>query len=143
MKVVLFFEKPGCTTNAKQKIILKEAGCLVLTRNLLDHKLNEEELFAYLKGRSIAEWFNPNAPALKQGILKPNSLNRQEALKLLIDDPILIRRPLLNIDGNRMCGFDQPLIEEILGTALQRNISEVCSASDTTCAAPISSASAQ
>ena len=69
MKVVLFFEKPGCTTNAKQKIILKEAGCLVLTRNLLDHKLNEEELYAYLKGRSIAEWFNPNAPALKQGIV--------------------------------------------------------------------------
>lgn len=142
MKVILFYEKPGCSTNAKQKQALRDAGCMIITRNLLQHSMNEAELFTYLEKRPTAEWFNPNAPVIKNGELDPYALSAYEAMKLLMDDPILIRRPLISLEGECMCGFDTKAIETVLGLSLQTKDEEKC-ASNTACFSPVSPASSQ
>jgi nitrogenase-associated protein len=112
---------------------------MIITRNLLQHNLDEDELLAYLEKRPTMEWFNPNAPLIKSGALDPHTLSAQKALTLLLNDPILIRRPLMNVEGERMCGFDTQTIETVLGISLQGKEEEKC-ASNTACFSPVASA---
>ena len=139
MKLILFYEKPGCSTNAKQKKSLKDTGHIVITRNLFQIEMTAEELYAYLKERSPQEWFNPNAPKIKSGEINPKDFSSEEALTLLLNDPILIRRPLMSLNGYRMCGFDPKEVENALGSPLKGMSSESCSASNK-CLSPIPSA---
>ena len=139
MKLILFYEKPGCSTNAKQKKSLKDAGHIVITRNLLQLEMTKEELYSYLKDRSPQEWFNPNAPKIKSGEINPKDFSSEEALALLLREPILIRRPLMSLNGRRMCGFDHKELENALGYSLKDKSSESCSASNK-CLSPIPSA---
>ena len=140
MKLVIFYEKPGCVTNTKQKKSLQQAGCMLIVKNLLDHGMSEEELLSYLEKRPVSEWFNPNAPAIKKKQIDPHSYTKEEALPMLFGNPILIRRPLISVEGRRMCGFDKKKIEGILGTSLDITKEEKCS-SDTTCPPPVSPSS--
>ena len=137
MKLIIFYEKPGCVTNQKQKTSLRHAGCMVIVRSLLDHQMTPEELSTYLEKRPVDEWFNPNAPAVKRGEVDPASYTKEEALDLLFHQPILIRRPLISVDGHRMCGFDKTVIEGILGVSLDLERAEACS-SDSACFTPVS-----
>lgn len=133
MKIVLFYEKPGCTTNAQQKKMLRAAGCMVVERNLLEHGMNVEELFAFLEPMPVAQWFNPNAPKIKKGEIDPTTVSEQAALTLLLMDPILIKRPLMVIAGKKMCGFDQKEVEKCLGMPLNRSVPTACSSENETC----------
>lgn len=137
---VIFYEKPGCVSNAKQKRSLEKAGCILIVKNLLHHGMNDKELLRYLEKRPVAEWFNPNAPAVKKKQIDPHSFTKKDALPLLIANPILIRRPLLNVEGTKMCGFDVKAIEKILGKDLDLIQAEKCS-STTACSSPVSSSS--
>ena len=138
MKEIIFYEKPGCVTNAKQKRSLQRAGCTLIVKNLLNHDLSQEELLGYLEKRSVSQWFNPNAPAIKKGEIDPNSFNKEEALPLLFHNPILIRRPLISVEGYNICGFDKEKIESILGVSLDVVKEQKC-ISDTACPSPVSS----
>ena len=136
MKLILFYEKPGCSTNAKQKKSLENTGHMILSRDLLQIDMTTEELFSYLKDKTLQEWFNPNAPKVKSGEIDPKGFSSQEALELLLSEPILIRRPLMSINGRRMCGFDHNDIENALGFPLKEKSNESCSSSNK-CFSPI------
>jgi len=130
MNLVLFYEKPGCATNARQKKILFDAGCMLIVQNLLELSMSPEELLTYLEPRPVAEWFNPNAPAVKNGMIDPTAYSAEAALPLLLGEPILIRRPLISVNGHRMCGFDQGRIEGILNASLGSPVDNSCSSPD-------------
>ncbi|MCX6074864.1 MAG: arsenate reductase family protein [Campylobacterales bacterium] len=112
-KLVIFYEKPFCAANAKQKKILRSSGCTLIERNLLEHALNADELRSFM-GERVDEWFNPAAPAIKNGLIAPDKLTETEAMTLLMRDPILIRRPLMIIGAEKLCGFDAIKVSEIL-----------------------------
>ncbi|MCK9372055.1 MAG: arsenate reductase family protein [Sulfuricurvum sp.] len=114
MRLVVFYEKPFCAANAKQKQILRSCGCTLIERNLLEHGLKGEELRIFMGKKTITEWFNPAAPAIKNGLIHPETLNEEEALALLMEDPILIRRPLMVIGREKLCGFDAAKVAELL-----------------------------
>jgi len=116
MKLVLFYEKPGCTTNARQKKLLFNAGCTLIVQNLLQLDMASEELYTYLQDRPVCEWFNPNAPAVKNGEIDPFAFDEASALPLLLEQPILIRRP------------DQKRIETLINAPLGTPIDNGCSA---------------
>ncbi len=133
MKIVLFYEKPGCATNARQKQQLREAGCLVVERNLLEHGMNVEELYTFFKALPVSRWFNPNAPKIKSGAIDPSGMSEEAALRLLMMEPMLIRRPLMVFAGKKMCGFDTASVEKQLGCPLRSPASEACSGENETC----------
>ena len=58
-----------------------------------------ERLRAFFGDLPVKHWFNTSAPAIKQGEVEPDKLNEQEALALMLDNPLLIRRPLMQVDG--------------------------------------------
>ena len=135
-KIVIFYEKPGCATNAKQKKSLRDAGCIVIERNLLDHGMNVEELYTFFKGMPVASWFNPNAPKVKSGEIDVNAFDERSALKLLMMEPILIKRPLMVFNGVKLCGFDQKAVESHIGLPLQSTVATACSGSHEPCPEP-------
>lgn len=118
MLSVNFFEKPGCITNAKQKKLLRRAGVEIIAKDLLTHGWSKEELLSFLADTPVTAWFNQNAPAIKLKQVQPESLSEQQALKELIDDPILIRRPLIDVNGHKMCGFQTDILANLLGLPL-------------------------
>lgn len=117
MASIIFYEKPGCINNTKQKWLLLDAGHQVEARDLLNEPWTKESLLAFFTGLSVADWFNPSAPGVKSGDIDIASLNKDEALELMIDDPILIRRPLLRIADEYRVGFDQNKINSWIGLA--------------------------
>jgi nitrogenase-associated protein len=112
MTIVHFYEKPGCLTNAKQKKWLVSAGLLVVVHDLLQEpwKENRQMLRAFFGAMPIKDWFNPNAPDIKNGLVNPNNLDETQAIELLVKQPILIRRPLMQIDDQLYVGFDSEQI---------------------------------
>lgn len=115
MAKVVFFEKPGCINNTRQKKLLAEAGHEVDARNLLTEPWTAMALRPYFGTLPVAEWFNRTAPAVKEGEVDPDSVTEEEALALMLKMPLLIRRPLMQVSGEYRVGFDMAEVDEWIG----------------------------
>lgn len=128
---LVFYEKPGCTGNARQKALLVAAGHRLDVRNLLSTPWTAESLRAFFGRRPVAEWFNPLAPAIRDGQIDPAGLSEAEALAAMLASPLLIRRPLIQAGDECRAGFDPPTIAAWIGltpqaAALARGEAEAC-----------------
>ncbi|MBI5901541.1 MAG: hypothetical protein HZB40_20265 [Rhodocyclales bacterium] len=117
MAHIIFFEKAGCSGNARQKQLLLDSGHLVLARDLRNKDWTNFALLEFFTGLPVAQWFNRSAPAVKSGEIVPEQLDEPTALALLRDDPLLIRRPLLQVGDERRVGFDARAIHAWIGLA--------------------------
>lgn len=104
-KTILFFEKPGCRGNARQKEVLKNHGFEVTVKSLIDEPWTEKTLRPFLNQMPVSSWFNPNAVDVKNGTVIPESYDEAAAIQALVEDPLLIRRPLMVYEGKNYCGF--------------------------------------
>lgn len=118
MADIIFYEKPGCASNARQKQLLTAAGHNVISRNLLSEVWSAGRLRAFFRGLPVGEWFNRAAPRVKSGEVVPENLDVVTALRLMQADPLLIRRPLMECGDRRIAGFDVPRVEAWLGAPL-------------------------
>ena len=121
MTTILFYEKPGCINNTKQKKLLREAGYEVDAQNLLTEPWTAERLMAFFSGVPGAEWFNRSAPQVKDGKIVPELLTAEQALELMLDEPLLIRRPLMQIGGQHMVGFEADKVNQALALSWSEN----------------------
>lgn len=120
MALVVFYEKPGCAGNARQKVLLKAAGHTLVVRDLLAAEWSAATLYPFLEGLPVPEWFNRNAPRVKDGTVVPGSLDAHQALEMLLDDPLLIRRPLLEVGGACRAGFELQAIHDWIGLSIPK-----------------------
>ncbi|MBN8917166.1 MAG: arsenate reductase family protein [Rhizobiales bacterium] len=117
MAHVTFWEKPGCGTNARQKLALANAGHTLDVRSLLTEPWTAERLKAFFGATPVASWFNPAAPKVKSGEVKPEAVEAEAAIALMLAEPLLIRRPLVEVEGARCAGFDREPVTSLLGPA--------------------------
>jgi len=116
MPTITFYEKPGCGNNTRQKKILAALGFTVDARDLLTEPWTAEQLAPFFDGKPLAAWFNPAAPRVKSGEVIPEKIDsEQAALAMMMEDPYLIRRPLMQAGELQMCGFDAAEVEQALG----------------------------
>ena len=115
MAAVVFYEKSGCTGNARQKALLEAAGHTVDARDLRRVMWTRMRLLRFFHDLPVADWFNRSAPAVKNGDIVPEELDRSTALSLLQNDPLLIRRPLMEVGDARMVGFDPARVHAWIG----------------------------
>ncbi len=115
MATVIFYGKPGCKGNARQRAILEAAGHVVDARSLVAETWTGERLRAFFGDLPVADWFNPSAPAVARGEIRPETLGADAALALLAAEPLLVRRPLLEAEGQRMAGWDPDRITAWIG----------------------------
>lgn len=119
MATVHFYEKPGCFNNSRQKQLLLQAGHLLVVHDLLRFPWmeNRMRLRSFFGDLPVADWFNRSAPAIKNGDVNPELITEWQAIELMVADPLLIRRPLMEVDGRKRAGFDPDTIDAWLGLA--------------------------
>lgn len=141
MTHIVFYEKPGCGGNAKQRALLEAAGHTLARHSLLDAPWTRDSLLAFLAPLPVAQWFNRAAPRVKSGDIVPEQLDAEAALPLLLAEPLLIRRPLMvRPDGARMVGFETAEVERFVGLSAPESTPasmEGCAAApEATCRTP-------
>lgn len=148
MADVIFYEKPGCAGNARQKALLLASGHTLDVRNLLTEPWTVSSLRPYFGETPVREWFNTSAPRVKSGEIDIDNVTPQAALVMMLMDPILIRRPLIKVGGRCEAGFDPEQIGGWIGLApTEKPVGDTClrsaaSATMPTCAERGANASA-
>ena len=115
---VLFWEKPGCVGNSQQKLFLISQGCGMQVRDLLKTSWTMEVLTEFFGSKPVAEWFNLSAPMIKSCVLDIHELTAPEALELMVAQPLLIRRPLMQYGELKQSGFESGPVLDSLGITL-------------------------
>lgn len=111
---IQFYEKPGCANNTRQKKLLEENGHTVVAHSLLSTCWDNETLRTFFGDLPLSEWFNLSAPRIKSGEISPDDFDEDTALDAMREEPLLIRRPLLEVNGEKACGFDSALVQNLL-----------------------------
>ena len=111
--MIVFYEKNGCKTNAQQKTLLLRAGYELDVKDLRSRKWLQADIHCYLKDLPVSQWFNRTAPRVKSGEIDPDHLSPNEALDLMVADPLLIRRPLIETSLGCGCGFEPALLQKL------------------------------
>lgn len=100
-----FYEKPGCVGNRNQLALLRRLGYQAEVRNLLSQPWTPETLRPFFGSKPVGQWFNTSAPAVKSGAINLSRLEPEQALRLMLAEPLLICRPLLQYGSFRQSGF--------------------------------------
>jgi nitrogenase-associated protein len=127
MATVIFYEKPGCASNTKQKALLRASGHEVDARDLLHEPWSASSLRPYFGARPVQEWFNAASPRVKSGEVDPDKLTPQEAIVMMILDPGLIRRPLMRVGDHCEFGFDAAAVAGWIGLKPDAEVTDRCS----------------
>lgn len=104
-KRIEFFEKPGCKGNAKQRARLEALGYTLEVKDMLSEPWTADSLRPFFGQQPVADWFNKSAVKVKSGEIDPSGFDEPSALKALLADPLLIRRPLLRTPLGCAAGF--------------------------------------
>ncbi len=136
MAKITFWEKPGCVGNARQKQILTDSGHQLEVKNLLTEAWSDASLRPFFGSKAVSEWFNMTNPEVKAGTIVPSQLSEEEALALMVKEPLLVRRPLMQAGDKKVCGFDVAQIDQWLGlneTSVGAGDPQACPHPETNC----------
>lgn len=126
MPVVIFYEKPGCAGNARQKGVLMASGYTLDVRDLLSAPWSPDSLRPFFADRPVAEWFNRAHPKVKSGEVVPEGFDEAAALALMCAEPLFIRRPLMEANGERMAGFEDDKVDAWIGLKKLKPVGDAC-----------------
>jgi arsenate reductase-like glutaredoxin family protein len=91
-----------------------ELGVELDERDYAKQPLSLDELKELFKGRDAREYLNPKSPAFKSMGLKGKALTEEQAIKLMAQEPNLIKRPLVIAGRSIIAGFDRDRLRETL-----------------------------
>ena len=84
-------------------------------RDYAKQPLNQAELKELFKTADPRDFINPKSPAFKSMNLKGRTLTPDQALKLMAQEPNLIKRPLTIVGRKIIAGFDRDELRKTLG----------------------------
>ena len=119
MTVLIFYEKPGCVGNARQKAVLRSQAVEFEVRDLLVEFWCADRLRPFFGTTPVPDWFNLSAPAVKSGEIDIQVCSEYQALTMMREQPLLIRRPLMELGNVRQAGFGPGPVTQALGLALE------------------------
>jgi len=119
MNSLIFYEKPGCAGNQRQQAVLRGQGIAFQVRDLLSSAWTADRLRPFFGDKPVAAWFNLSAPRVKSGEIDIHALDEAGALALMLAEPLLIGRPLLEYGDLRQSGFSPGSVLDALGLRLE------------------------
>lgn len=112
-KSVEFLHKPNCTTCHKARAYMEKRGFDLHFRDLDKQRLSPEELEKLIGDRDHTEFLNPRNETYRKNNMKENPPSRPEAIRMMSEQPNLIRRPVIVGGGRVVLGFDEKGIARI------------------------------
>jgi Spx/MgsR family transcriptional regulator len=110
---VRFLQKPTCTTCRKARAYMENRGFDLHFRNLDKERLSSGELEQLIGDRDHREFLNTRNELYRQMNMKQNPPTRAEAIRMMVGEPNLIRRPVIVAGGRVVLGFDQEKIDNL------------------------------
>lgn len=101
---VKFYEKPTCTSCRKARALLEERG-VTMNRVDLNKGLSVDELDKLIGDRDYKLFLNTRNVLYRERDMKRNPPNRDQALRLMSENPNLIKRPVTVAGKRIILGF--------------------------------------
>ena len=95
--------------------MLLQKGVELKERDFFKEPFSETELRELAAPVGLSELFARRSPSLKQMGLTGQELSEPEMLKLMLQEPRLIRRPVVKIGGKVLVGANLKAVEAALG----------------------------
>lgn len=111
---IQFLQKPTCTTCRKAKAYLEKLGAELELRSLDKQRLTKDELDKLIGERDYKRFLSTRNDLYRTRKMKDHPPSRAEAIRLMVEQPNLIRRPVA-IRGKRLVlGYDEQAYKEIV-----------------------------
>lgn len=94
---------------------LHENNLEVEERDFFKDRFDTDELRSLLSGVRVSDAFAWNSPSFKDLGLTATELDDDRMLELMVQEPRLIRRPLVSAEGRLVIGASQKALEEAFG----------------------------
>jgi regulatory protein spx len=89
-------------------------GVKLKERDLIKHPLAAAELNTIIGERDPKEFLNPRSPSYRKKKLGTNSADREDLIRLMVQDPNLIKRPIIFKGKKIVVGFDVVKIKQLV-----------------------------
>ena len=93
-----------------------ELGLELDERDYAKQPLSEAELKELFKGKDPRDYINPKSPAFKTRNLKGKTLTADQAIKLMVQEPNLMKRPLTISGRTIIAGNDHDALTKAFGS---------------------------
>ena len=93
---------------------LSQDGVEVIERDFFKDSYSESELISLVGEEDVKEVFSWNSPSFKKTDLSKQELTSEKLIRMMPDEPRLIRRPLLKIGTELIVGNDRMAIQKAL-----------------------------
>jgi arsenate reductase-like glutaredoxin family protein len=93
---------------------LRSLGVQLQERDLGKAPLSAEELEALIGDADIAAFLNTRTTLYRERNLKAKPPTKAEAIKLMVQDPNLIRRPIVARGRTKVIGFDEERLRALV-----------------------------
>ena len=97
--------------------MLLQKGAEVEERDFFQRRFTEDEIRALAAGVGLNDMFAWRSPSLKEKGLVGKELSEAEMVRLMLEEPRLVRRPLIKIGDRLLVGGSTKAIEEALESA--------------------------
>ena len=94
------------------KASLSQDGTELDERDFFKDGFTESELRELLGDTGPAEVFSWRSPSARKLGLDRDTVTADELIRLMLDEPRLIRRPLIQVDGRLIVGTDKKAMAE-------------------------------
>jgi Spx/MgsR family transcriptional regulator len=110
---IKFLQKPSCTTCRKAKAFLEKRKVQLDLRDLGKDRMSVEELDKLIGKRDHRMFLNTRNELYRTRRMKENPPSRDEALKMMAEEPNLIRRPVVLRGAEVVLGYDEEALKRI------------------------------
>ena len=98
------------------KAELSQAGIEYEERDFFTEPFTADELRQAIGPRPISDFFSWRSPSFRKMGLNRDELSDEKLLKLMVEEPRLIRRPLImSSDGELLVGTDKKAMADLIG----------------------------
>ena len=95
------------------KAELSQKGITLDERDFFAQRFDERELRALIGERSVADYFSFNSPSYKKLGLSREDLSDDQLLRMMVEEPRMVRRPLIRIGDDLIVGTDKGAMERL------------------------------
>jgi arsenate reductase-like glutaredoxin family protein len=91
-------------------------GAIINDRDFFQDRLSEKEIRALIGELSPTEFFSWKSPSFRRLGLTKDSIDEENLISLMLDNPRLITRPLVIVNGRKIDWKDEKAISKALST---------------------------
>lgn len=95
------------------KAELSQKGITLDERDFFSQRFDVEELRALIGDRPVADYFSFNSPSYKKLGLSREDLSDEQLLGMMVEEPRMVRRPLIRIGDELIVGTDRKAMERL------------------------------